>query len=626
MSRWFAHRLVVLMALIGAVTFGASSASAATCASAGAQGSAPAAWKTYCWLDFSDYNDAVARSASGQNFSFDLADGSQLQFTLNAASTAATAAADQPAPSWTGAAIGNSSFLNIPGRPILYMLNSGSRVDFTFSNITVNPPPGVSSVSAYAFVVADAESTDNAEFLEFGTNGSAWETLDAVPPTSGSQYPALTGVGSTIVRASGDGNTGSVGGFIFGTDTPTNVTATMQGAGLQGMMFAVRFASITLNKTITGARIDPADQFTFQITSTSSGTPLASGTTSGTGNGPFSAAVISTASGIPINLTEVMASGSASALSQYRPSLTCTNNNPGSPTTLPNNLQTTNYNFGSLAFGDAVECVFNNAAYPHISFEKQLAASGRIFDSDQFEIRIRQGSSTLANTITSGTGTTVTNGIIAPIQAVAGTSYRLDELSAGSTVLAQYTPTLSCTNDYGGSSSVVPTSLDIDFNLGMGDVVRCILTNTRNVTTGALILLKQSTVISDPINGTNNPKRIPGAIIRYSIEVKNLGSSPIDNNRIRIFDPLPPDVTYDASTPVQFIEGSTPSGLNSFNPSTRVSFSSQAGGGGPYNYDPNTSGFDSNVKGLRIRPRGIMDAASGVDQPSFTVTFEARVD
>lgn len=36
---------------------------------------------------------------------------------------------------------------------------------------------------------------------------------------------------------------------------------------------------------------------------------------------------------------------------------------------------------------------------------------------------------------------------------------------------------------------------------------------------------KSSCVLSDLINGTNNPKRIPGATIRYAIEVKNEGSS-----------------------------------------------------------------------------------------------------
>jgi len=77
---------------------------------------------------------------------------------------------------------------------------------------------------------------------------------------------------------------------------------------------------------------------------------------------------------------------------------------------------------------------------------------------------------------------------------------------------------------------------------------------------------------------------------------------------------------------VQYTEGATPSGLNTFNPATRVKFSSQPSGTGPYNYAPNTAGFDSNVTGIRIKPRGIMDESTGSAQPSFTVSFEMRME
>ena len=40
---------------------------------------------------------------------------------------------------------------------------------------------------------------------------------------------------------------------------------------------------------------------------------------------------------------------------------------------------------------------------------------------------------------------------------------------------------------------------------------------------------KSSCVISDPINSTDNPKRIPGATVRYSFEVSNQGDGQADN-------------------------------------------------------------------------------------------------
>ncbi|QTD56827.1 CshA/CshB family fibrillar adhesin-related protein [Parasphingorhabdus cellanae] len=620
------HFMLIMIYAVAAVSFGGGTAMAATCAPAGSQGAAPAAWQTYCWLDFSSYNDAAVRSVSGQDFSFDLDDGSQLTFTLNATSTTASAADDRAAPSWSGAAVGNSSFLNIPGRPILYMVNSGALVDFTFSNIAIVPPPGVASVTSYAFVAADAESTDNSEFLEFGTNGSNWQILDAVPPISGNQFPVLTGAGTNILRMSGGGQTGRVGGYIAGTDSPTNVTASMRGQGLQGMMFAVRFASITLNKTITGARVDPADQFTFQITSTSSGDLLASGTTTGSGNGPFPAAVISTASGIPISLGEVVASGSASTLSQYRPQLTCINNSAGSPTVMPTNLETTNYSFGSLAFGDAVECVFNNTPYPHLSLEKRLSAAGRIFDSDEFRIRIREGSSTVAARTTAGTGAIISNAPIAMTQLVSGNSYNVDELARGTTDLGRYTAGLACTNANTGSSTVLPSTLSSDFTPAIGDVITCIITNTRDPANAVLEISKQSTVLSDPVNGSANPKAIPGAVIRYTIEVTNQGDAPVDTSSIQIADVLPANISYNAASPIVFTDGSTSSGLDPFDPVTMASFSDQPSGAAPYGYAPNTAGFDPNVTGVIVNPSGILAASNGSDNPSFTISFEARLD
>ena len=292
----------------------AAPAQAATCQAAGARGAAPDAWQTYCWLDLTSYNDATARSVGGQAFTIDLSDGSKIAFTLRTASTAATGATAQPAPSWTGAAIGNSSFLNIPGRPILYMSNTGSTVTFTISNIRVIPPPGVATITNYAFVVADAESTDNAETIALTTDGQPWAILDAVPPRTGNQYPTLAGAGTRSLTMSGGGQTGSVGSYIAASNAPKQVTAAMTGQGLQGLMFAVRFASIRLTKVIGATRIAAADQFAFEIASTSSGEVLAAGTTTGTGNGPFEAAVLSTASGVPLTLRERMAAGSASAL------------------------------------------------------------------------------------------------------------------------------------------------------------------------------------------------------------------------------------------------------------------------------------------------------------------------
>lgn len=57
------------------------------------------------------------------------------------------------------------------------------------------------------------------------------------------------------------------------------------------------------------------------------------------------------------------------------------------------------------------------------------------------------------------------------------------------------------------------------------------------VSAAALTVSKTSTVISDPFNGTTNPKAIPGAVIEYQITVSNGGGSSTATN-ITITDSL----------------------------------------------------------------------------------------
>ncbi len=60
-----------------------------------------------------------------------------------------------------------------------------------------------------------------------------------------------------------------------------------------------------------------------------------------------------------------------------------------------------------------------------------------------------------------------------------------------------------------------------------------------------LAVVKFSTVISDPVNGTTNPKAIPGAVIEYCIAVTNAPGSATATG-ISISDTLPANITYDA--------------------------------------------------------------------------------
>lgn len=346
----------------------------ASCSPAARAGTAPADWATYCWLDFSSYNEGLARAPGGQSFTFTLPDGSTLQFAATVSSAAAAALHAVAAPAWSGAAVGNTAFLGIPGKPILYTSTSDSTVNITFSGITLTPPAGVSGGSTYSFVAADGESTNQNESLSFTTNGANWVVLDKVPPISGSTYPSITNTGATFTET---GVAGTVGGYIVGSVNATQVQTTLVAGGLQGAMFALRYATISLNKTLTAGRVNPADQFTYTISATSSGTVLGTGSSSGSGNGPFSQTSSFLTTPQSLTLKEVMATGSVSALAAYAPSLTCTNVASGSPTVLPTNVQATSYVIASIAFGDAISCVFTNSkAGPMLSVTKSGPSPG----------------------------------------------------------------------------------------------------------------------------------------------------------------------------------------------------------------------------------------------------------
>lgn len=78
------------------------------------------------------------------------------------------------------------------------------------------------------------------------------------------------------------------------------------------------------------------------------------------------------------------------------------------------------------------------------------------------------------------------------------------------------------------------------------------------VLAAALTVSKLSKVISDPVNGTSNPKAIPGATIEYCIVVANAAGSATAST-VAISDPLPSTVTYDSTYGI-FLNGSFASG------------------------------------------------------------------
>ncbi len=67
------------------------------------------------------------------------------------------------------------------------------------------------------------------------------------------------------------------------------------------------------------------------------------------------------------------------------------------------------------------------------------------------------------------------------------------------------------------------------------------------VSTATLTLDKRSIVVNDPVNGTSNPKLIPGALVEYCIAVSNASGGAAANS-IAVSDILPATLTYVSSS------------------------------------------------------------------------------
>lgn len=150
------------------------------------------------------------------------------------------------------------------------------------------------------------------------------------------------------------------------------------------------------------------------------------------------------------------------------------------------------------------------------------------------------------------------------------------------------------------------------------------------VTAPALSATKVSEVLSDPVNGTSLPKRIPGAVLRYTLTVANQGALAADSGSVVVTDALPAGLALyvggAAPGPVEFINGTPSSGLT-LNVATQVSYTNRPGGAAPFDYRPvpDVQGFDPAVTGIRIAPSGAFAPAGVTGTPSFQLRLRVRV-
>ncbi|EAQ29869.1 possible Bacterial Ig-like domain (group 1) protein [Erythrobacter sp. NAP1] len=101
-------------------------------------------------------------------------------------------------------------------------------------------------------------------------------------------------------------------------------------------------------------------------------------------------------------------------------------------------------------------------------------------------------------------------------------------------------------NDDGANTDGVDTVL-ADGNGGTGEEIDgdgAFSDEAQILVAGANItVVKSSSIISDPVNNTTNPKAIPGAVIQYCIAVSN-ASGAATASAVNVADDLPADVTF----------------------------------------------------------------------------------
>ena len=199
--------------------------------------------------------------------------------------------------------------------------------------------------------------------------------------------------------------------------------------------------------------------------------------------------------------------------------------------------------------------------------------------------------------------------------------------SGGATKIYQYAYTIPSTAVAGIWTARVTANEGTEgtiTDLGVG-------TFTVTVPLPTLSVTKVSSVVSDPINGTTNPKRIPGSVVLYTITVTNSGTGTVDSSTLVLTDAIPTNTTLCLNSTcgggITFADGSVSSGLSLS--SSGVAYSVASGGGTPYTYTPSadSSGYDSTVTGIQVTPTGSMNGVVTTgSNPSFSISFRIKIN
>lgn len=116
-------------------------------------------------------------------------------------------------------------------------------------------------------------------------------------------------------------------------------------------------------------------------------------------------------------------------------------------------------------------------------------------------------------------------------------------------------------------------------------------------------LTKSSVVISDPINGTENPKAIPGAVVEYTITLINTGTA--DATNVVITDELPANTTFiDAEGIKVAMDGATE----------------------PVTVDASIASYDSDSRTVTVNLGTVEGGPADGDDETNVITFRVTIN
>jgi uncharacterized repeat protein (TIGR01451 family) len=160
---------------------------------------------------------------------------------------------------------------------------------------------------------------------------------------------------------------------------------------------------------------------------------------------------------------------------------------------------------------------------------------------------------------------------------------------------------------------------------------------TLTVVTPLMSHTKTVAVIRDPINGTTNPRALPGAEMMYTIQVSNQGVA-VDAGSVVVTDSIPANTELFVGNlglplgPIGFTASTTPAAGLTWNydgtAADDIDFSSTAAPG-PYLWTyvpvPNGQGYDPAVTAIRLNPKGAFAGSAAPPYPQVQFQFKVRI-